>query len=106
MLILDRNKHESLYIGEDIFIKVIEIQGTRVTLGIEAPKNVSVLRKELLPRNPRHPAYKPDTKSCREKAAEHPGRGTLANAPLATFKPATTNVKVIYKRRKRLLKER
>lgn len=47
MLILTRKKDESIMIGDDIEITVIDIQGDKVKLGISAPKNVSIHRKEV-----------------------------------------------------------
>ena len=47
MLILSRKKGESLAIGENIEITVVEVSGDRVRLGINAPGDVSVLRAEL-----------------------------------------------------------
>ncbi|MGN0613883.1 MAG: carbon storage regulator CsrA [Porcipelethomonas sp.] len=47
MLILSRKTGETLLINDEIEVKIIEINGDKVKLGIEAPKNVKVLRKEL-----------------------------------------------------------
>ncbi|MBO6141499.1 MAG: carbon storage regulator CsrA [Ruminococcus sp.] len=47
MLILSRKKGESLVIGGDIEITVVEVSGDKVRLGINAPSDVSVLRAEL-----------------------------------------------------------
>lgn len=47
MLILSRKSGESLLINEEIEIKIIEVSGDKVKIGIEAPKNVKILRKEL-----------------------------------------------------------
>lgn len=48
MLILSRKEDESIQIGEDIEIKVVQTARGFVKIGIEAPKSVLVLRKELL----------------------------------------------------------
>ncbi|OXT08740.1 carbon storage regulator [Thermoanaerobacterium thermosaccharolyticum] len=48
MLILTRKIGQSLIIGDDIEIKVVSIDGENIKIGISAPKNVSVVRKELL----------------------------------------------------------
>jgi carbon storage regulator len=48
MLILTRRPGESIQVGEDIEISVIEIRGNQVRLGINAPAEVLVLRSELL----------------------------------------------------------
>ena len=47
MLILRRKKNESLLIGENIRITVIECAGDGVRLAIAAPKQISILRAEL-----------------------------------------------------------
>ena len=47
MLVLSRKKNESIIINDNITIVVVEIRGDKVRLGIEAPKNVSVHRKEI-----------------------------------------------------------
>ena len=47
MLILTRNAGESITIGDDIKIQVIEIKGKQVRLGIEAPKKYSIHREEV-----------------------------------------------------------
>lgn len=47
MLILSRKKDESILIGQDIEVTVISVQGDQVKLGIKAPKQVDVYRKEL-----------------------------------------------------------
>ena len=48
MLILQRKAGESLLIGEDITIRVVSVDGTRVRLAISAPEDVSILRSELV----------------------------------------------------------
>lgn len=47
MLILSRKKGESLVIGGNIEVTVVEVSGDKVRLGINAPSDVSVLRAEL-----------------------------------------------------------
>ncbi len=47
MLVLSRKKNESVVINDNISIVVVEIRGDKVRLGIEAPKDVSVHRKEI-----------------------------------------------------------
>ena len=48
MLILQRKEGESIKIGEQIEISVVEIGSAVVKLAISAPKDISILRKELL----------------------------------------------------------
>ena len=47
MLVLTRKKGQSLMIGQDVEIVIVEIQGDQVRLGITAPKSVSIHRKEV-----------------------------------------------------------
>lgn len=47
MLALSRKKDEAIIINNDIEIKVVEIKGDQVKLGISAPKSVPVYRKEV-----------------------------------------------------------
>lgn len=47
MLILTRKKNQSLRIGDDIILTVVDVQGDQIRLGISAPKNVTILRQEL-----------------------------------------------------------
>lgn len=48
MLVLTRKSEQKIKIGNDIVITVLKVQGEQVSLGIEAPKNVKVIREELL----------------------------------------------------------
>jgi len=103
MLIFDRNCQESFRIGDDITIKVVEIQGMQVRLGITAPKGIVVVREELLHRNqgdkpsgnapprqrPRNATPRTETKAESERPADP--------------KPAESKTKVIYKRRKLIM---
>ena len=47
MLVLSRKRNESIVINDDITIVVVEIRGDKVRLGIEAPKEVPVHRREV-----------------------------------------------------------
>ena len=47
MLVLSRKKNESIVINNDITVVVVEIRGDKVRLGIEAPKEVPVHRREV-----------------------------------------------------------
>ena len=47
MLVLSRLKEEEIVIGDDIRVKILEIRGDKVRLGITAPRDVSVHRKEI-----------------------------------------------------------
>ena len=47
MLALSRKVNESIIIGHDIEVTVLEVKGDQVKLGINAPKNISIYRKEI-----------------------------------------------------------
>lgn len=47
MLVLARKLNESIIIGEDVEIMVVEIKGDQVKLGIKAPRDVKVYRGEI-----------------------------------------------------------
>lgn len=47
MLVLTRHRDESIHIGDDIVITVIDIRGDKVRLGIAAPAEVPVHRREV-----------------------------------------------------------
>lgn len=48
MLVLSRKNGERIHIGDDIFIEVRRVAGSRVTLAVNAPRDLRVLRGELL----------------------------------------------------------
>lgn len=48
MLVLSRTRNESIQVGNDILITIVEIDRGQVKIGIEAPKEVSILRTELI----------------------------------------------------------
>jgi len=47
MLVLTRTENESVIIGDDIEIVVTEVRGKKVRLGINAPRDITVHRKEI-----------------------------------------------------------
>ncbi|MBI4682653.1 MAG: carbon storage regulator CsrA [Nitrospirae bacterium] len=47
MLVLTRKSDESINLGDDITITIVEIKGNSVRLGIEAPSGLRIYRKEL-----------------------------------------------------------
>lgn len=50
MLVLSRHKDESVLIGDDVEVVIVDIRGDKVRLGINAPKEVPVNRKEIAER--------------------------------------------------------
>lgn len=47
MLILSRFENEEFVIGDNIVVKVVEIRGNRVRLGVQAPTEIPVHRREV-----------------------------------------------------------
>ncbi len=47
MLVLTRHKDESIIIGEDIEVLIVDVSGKKVRLGVTAPKSIPVHRKEI-----------------------------------------------------------
>ena len=52
MLVLTRKLMEKLFIGDDICVTVVRLEGGQVRLGIDAPREVTVIRAELVPDRP------------------------------------------------------
>ncbi|WP_432357510.1 carbon storage regulator CsrA [Sporosarcina sp. UB5] len=48
MLVLSRKTNETIKIGNDIEIRILEVKGDAIRIGIEAPKSVDILRGELV----------------------------------------------------------
>jgi carbon storage regulator len=47
MLVLSRHRDESIMIGDDIVVTIVDIRGDKVRLGIEAPSDIPVHRQEV-----------------------------------------------------------
>jgi len=47
MLILSRKESERIYLGDDVVLTIVRIQGDKVRIGVEAPSDVRILRREL-----------------------------------------------------------
>ncbi|MDP4179497.1 MAG: carbon storage regulator CsrA [Bacillota bacterium] len=47
MLVLTRKKEQSIIIGDNIEITIVDVQGDQVRIGINAPKNITIHRKEI-----------------------------------------------------------
>lgn len=70
MLVLSRKKNESIVINNDITIVVVEIRGDKVRLGVEAPKEVPVHRREV------YDAIRRNDLEAEGKASEADAAGT------------------------------
>lgn len=66
MLILTRRIEEKILIGDDIVLSVLDIEGNRVKLGLEAPRNVAILREEV------HTRYAAGGDSANDASTEPP----------------------------------
>ncbi|WP_435019497.1 carbon storage regulator [Tundrisphaera sp. TA3] len=71
MLVLTRKLMEKLYIGTDVCVTVVRLEGGQVRLGIDAPRDVPVVRAELL--------------APRDEAREVEASSAPAAAPMAPF---------------------
>ena len=61
MVVLSRQCYETIMVGDDIEITVVHIGGDNVQLGITAPPEVSVHRKEIREANPRETTGETET---------------------------------------------
>jgi carbon storage regulator len=62
MLVLTRSRSQEIIIGEDITITVMDIRGDRVRLGVAAPREIPVHRREVYESIQRDGSTKPDAK--------------------------------------------
>ena len=77
MLVLTRKLMEKLFIGEDICVTVVRLEAGQVRLGIEAPREVSVVRAELVPERAAASAH------SGHHGRTAPARGEIRNSPCA-----------------------
>lgn len=61
MLVLSRKAGEKLIIGDDVVLTINRISGNRVAIGIEAPRNVRIVRGELQKNQVAPTGYAPNT---------------------------------------------
>ena len=47
MLVLSRHRDESIMIGDDVVVTIVDIRGDKVRLGIDAPQDIPVHRQEV-----------------------------------------------------------
>jgi carbon storage regulator len=80
MLILSRRTGESIRIGDEVMITVLQTKGGQVKIGIDAPRDVAVHREEIYLRMKgemnRQVATAPASEGC--KAADDPGTAATA----------------------------
>ena len=70
MLVLQRTLEESIMIGDDIEIKIVDVRGDRVRLGITAPAKVTVHRREIWEAIQREKKRKQEEDEKKRKEAE------------------------------------
>jgi carbon storage regulator len=72
MLVLSRQRDESIMIGDDVEIIIVDVRGDKVRLGITAPKNIPVHRREIYDAIQREKTEKkePDKQSEKESQAK------------------------------------
>jgi carbon storage regulator len=71
MLVLSRKKNESIVINNDITIVVVEIRGDKVRLGVEAPKEVPVHRREVYEAIKRNEIANSETENAARETSEN-----------------------------------
>ena len=52
MLVISRKKHESFVIGDNITVTILDVRGDNIQIGIDAPRDLRILRTELKPHTP------------------------------------------------------
>src|SRR4051812_46886354 len=72
MLVLSRQRDETIMIGDDIEVTVVDIRGDKVRLGINAPKEVSVHRKEV------YEAIRRENRAAAQIKPEEAGLGKIS----------------------------
>jgi carbon storage regulator len=102
MLVLSRKKKETIVIGNNICITLLDVRGSHVRLGIEAPAEVPIRRAELPEKPPankpaaeRPAGLAPPRRRPREpgdQARPHPGHGPPSDGwAIGADAPATTD---------------
>lgn len=77
-MVLSRQKDESIIIGDDVEITIVDVRGDKVRLGINAPRSISVHRKEIYEAIQREKAQKAKDEAPNQPAgpSEEPKTGT------------------------------
>jgi len=72
MLVLSRQRDESIMIGDDVEIIIVDVRGDKVRLGITAPKEIPVHRREIYDAIQREKNQKKETQEKQEKESQTP----------------------------------
>jgi len=67
MLVLSRQRDESIMIGDDVEIIIVDVRGDKVRLGITAPKNIPVHRREIYDAIQREKSQNKESKEPQDK---------------------------------------
>jgi carbon storage regulator len=70
MLVLSRQRDESIMIGDDVEIIIVDVRGDKVRLGITAPKEIPVHRREIYDAIQREKNQKKETQEKQEKESQ------------------------------------
>ncbi len=73
MLVLSRQRDESIMIGDDVEITIVDVRGDKVRLGITAPKTIPVHRREIYDAIQREKAEKAAGTDAQDKPKEAQG---------------------------------
>jgi carbon storage regulator len=90
MLVLSRQRDESIMIGDDVEITIVDVRGDKVRLGITAPKHIPVHRREIYDAIQREKAQKGEGEvqanpvSEGAEKPEEPGRNKKDSKPEKT----------------------
>ncbi len=72
MLVLSRQRDESIMIGDNVEIIIVDVRGDKVRLGITAPKEIPVHRREIYDAIQREKNQKKETQEKQEKESQAP----------------------------------
>jgi carbon storage regulator len=72
MLVLSRQRDESIMIGDDVEIIIVDVRGDKVRLGITAPKEIPVHRREIYDAIQREKNLKKETQEKQDKESQAP----------------------------------
>jgi len=72
MLVLSRQRDESIMIGDDVEIIIVDVRGDKVRLGITAPKEIPVHRREIYDAIQREKREKSQKKEAQEQQEKEP----------------------------------
>ena len=79
MLVLSRQRDESLMIGDDVEIIIVDVRGDKVRLGITAPKSIAVHRREIYDAIQREKSDKKDSEQ--KPGGESPKQSSDKSSP-------------------------